>query len=404
MLKELRIRNIILVEAADIQFSHGFNVLSGETGSDKSAIMNSLNLITGDRADSGSIRRGCEKATVEAIFDVRNLPLLKKLLEDAGIDHEDEEDLIIRREISHSGKSRAFINNQLAQLSLLRIVGQQLLEIAGQHANQKLMSLEKHREILDIFGDLEEEAVTFAKSWENENLIRKELDLLVSSESQRLREIEVCRMELEELDEACIKENEDEELFAEYTLLANAEELASKANEINQTLSGERQAVLLQLNKLKTSFEQLVRIDPDLSEQYKSFGNAVIELQEIAYGMRNYSAKIEYNPERLHHINERLALITRLKRKFGSTVSEIQVYAKASQEKLARLESADFEIDDLKGRLSEIQKTNDLLAGQLCENRKKAAKKLEKNLVVQLRSLNMPKVEFNVEVTPQKKD
>jgi DNA repair protein RecN (Recombination protein N) len=403
MLKELRLTNIILVESATIPFTEGFNVLSGETGSGKSAIMNALNLLIGERADTGVIRRGCDKGIVEAIFDIQSHGRLLKMLEAAGIDHEGDE-LFIRREVLATGKSRAFINHQMAQLSLLKMIGEQLMEVAGQHANQKLMNLEKHREILDTFGNLQEEASSFAKSWEKENVIRQELDNLINSEAQRLREIEVCRMELEELEEARLKEGEDEELFAEYSLLSNSEERAAKAQEINQGLSGDRQPILAHLNKLKAAFEQLSRIDPVIEDQSKAFGNVLLELQEISYTMRNYATRVEYNPDRLESINDRLTLITRLKRKYGSSLDEINQYQRGAKEKLARLEGTDSEIEDLRNRLAEIESKNHELAQQLSKHRLKAAKKLEKELVSQLRSLNMPKVEFIAEVTSQKRN
>lgn len=403
MLKELRLTNIILVESAAIPFTDGFNVLSGETGSGKSAIMNALNLLIGERADTGVIRRGCEKGVVEAIFDVHTHTRLHTILEAAGIDH-DGEDLFIRREVLASGKSRAFINHQMAQLSLLKLVGEQLMEVSGQHANIKLMNLEKHREILDVFGHLETEAQAFAKSWEKESQIREQLAHLISSEAQRLREIEVCRMEIEELEEAQLKEGEDEELFSEYTLLSNSEERSAKAQEINQGLSGERQPLLANLNKLKAVFEQLSRIDPVVTDQAVAFGNVLLELQEIAHTMRNYAARVEYNPDRLESINDRLTLITRLKRKYGSSLDEINHYLSSVKERLKTLESADTQIDELKERLAEMESKNDELASQLTKHRQKAAKKLEKELVQQLRSLNMPKVEFIVEITDQKRN
>ncbi len=403
MLRELRISNLVLIESAEIAFKEGMNVLSGETGSGKSAIINSLSLIAGERTPQ-MIRRGCEKAHVEAVFDIAQCPAVLRLLEEAGIDHEVGDELIIKRELTAAGKSRAFVNHQLAQLALLRKIAQELFEIVGQHANQKLLSVEKHREILDLYGNLQEEVAAFSLSWENENRMRTELDSLVGSEAQRLREIEVCRMELEELEEAHIKEGEDDELFSEYSLLAHAEELTAKVNEINQTLSGERHAVIPQLNKIKgLFFEQLVKIDPSLADAAKSCENALLEIQELAYSLRHYGSKVEYNPERLREINDRLTLITRLKRKFGETLDEIRAYQAKAKAKLALLESADIRIEELRRQLEQAAKENEALTQQLTAERQKTAKKLMRNLVAQLRSLNMPKVDFIAEIAKQKR-
>lgn len=404
MLKQLRIHNLVLVESAEINFQGGLNVLSGETGSGKSAIMNALNLITGERADVGLIRRDADKGIVEALFDVDKIPSIHRLLEESGIDHDRHEDLILRREISISGKSRALINNQLVQQALLRKVCAFLLDIVGQHANQKLLSTDAHRTILDLFGDLKSELSDFAKKWSEENALRSELEQLIQSESQRLREIEVCSMELEELQEAKLKEGEDEELFGEYTLLSNSEELASKVNEILQGLAGEKSAALTVLNKQKQAFEALVRIDPCLAEAHKAFQNAYIELQEISYSLRNYQAHIEYNPERIASVNERLSLISRLKRKYGSSMKEIQAYQTKTQERLEILQNADAQIADLRLQLGHIENQNNTTCLRLNQLRVHCSQKFEKALVKQLRALNMPKVEFHVEITSQKRN
>ena len=241
MLKELRITNIILVESAHIEFAKGFNVLSGETGAGKSAIMNAINLVVGERADVGMIRKGAEKGIVEAVFDITHFPHLKEMLDESGIDVDNCEELFIRREISSAGKSRAFINNQIAQLNLLKNLTGPLVNIVGQHANQDLLSVERQRELLDLFGELREEVVEFYLNWDKENALQQELETLVNSEAQRLREIEVCQMELEELEESQLKEGEDEELFSEYTLLVHAEEIGQKVTGITHTL--ERRAL-----------------------------------------------------------------------------------------------------------------------------------------------------------------
>lgn len=403
MLKQLRISNIILIESQQIDFSSGLNIISGETGSGKSAIMNSINLISGDRADSSLLRSGAEKGIVEAFFDIDKLPEVEKVLNDSGIDHETGEELILRREILSSGKSRAFINNQAAQITLLKKLGSYLLDITGQHANQRLFSLDQHRVILDTFGEAEEACQAFGKSWDKENKIHEELDELIRGESQRLRDIEVCRMELEELEEANLKANEEEDLFSEYALLFNAEERACRVNEITHSLSNDRNAILAILNRQKINFDQLVKIDPALGELAKSYENALIELQEVAHSIRNYSTHIEHNPERANEVNQRLSLINRLKRKYGQNIEDINDYKKKIKLKLETLEKADTKIEELQKACKEIEEQNNKLALELTFLRKTMAQKLEKTVVQHLRNLNMPKVEFITEVTEQKR-
>lgn len=404
MLKQLRISNIILIESVVLDFARGFCVLSGETGSGKSAIMNALGLIAGDKSDTGMIRRGCDKGAVEALFDIETLPAVEKLLEEAHIAHESGEELIIRREIHASGKSRAFINNQTVQASLLRQIGKHLLHIAGQHANRWLLSIDKHREIVDAFGGLTQEVSRFAKSWQEESGLRKELEDLIQGESKRLREMEVCRRELEELDEAKIKEGEDEELFSEYTFLTSAEERATRASEINQFLSGEKVSVMALMNRQKGVFDQLVHLDTGLEETAKAFENCRMELQEIAYTMRGYAARIDHNPARTAEVNERMTLLARLKRKYGSTLEEIQSYRQKTEEKLNLFENADVRIEELRTQLDALVEKNNAACKALTKKREAAAKEFSKAMVQQIRLLNMPKADFQAVISRQNRN
>ncbi|CUI17120.1 DNA repair protein recN [Candidatus Protochlamydia naegleriophila] len=402
MLKHLRIQNIILVENADISFSSGLNILTGETGSGKSAIMHGLSLAIGERADTSLIRKGCDKGVVEAIFDL-DLLNLTQLLAEGGIEHEHGQELIIRREISLSGKSRVFINNQLAHASFLRKFGSQIVRIVGQHANQTLLSLDYHREVLDLYGSLSTYVQEFQTSYELESDLKTRLDQLVQQEAQRLREIDICQRELEELDEAQLKAGEDEELFAEYTLLFNAEELAEKIQEINLALSGERQAILTALNRQKQTLESLVSFDPHLQETAQAFQNAMLELQEISHTLRHYQSRLNHDPERLHIVNERLTLLNRLKRKYGSTLDDILTYQTVAQEKLLRLENADAEIETLQAELQIAEAKTNHCAQILSDQRQQFSTQLQEHLTSQLHSLNMSKAEFKVSVTPQKR-
>lgn len=403
MLKYLRINNIILIEFTEIDFSEGFNVLSGETGSGKSAILNALELLTGERADSGLIRRGADKGVVEAAFDISGREGVLSLLEEAGIDHECDQELIIRREISLNDKNRSYINNQLVQIKILRMLGSQLMEIVGQHANQRLLSLDKHTEILDLFGGLEKETAFFKKNWHLETRLQHQLDELIQHEAQRLRDIEVCRMELEELEEAQLKEGEDEALFAEYTLLSNAEERAEKVNAILDTLSGERQSVLQMLNRHKHTFQELSKLDPNFIEPGNAYQAACLELQEITYTLRTASSHIEYQPEKAAKINERLTQISRMKRKFGQSLEEIFAYRQNIKEKKEKLENADILIEELQEELKKMRSINDEACKALTLERLKSARELEKALTIQLHALNMAKAEFHIEIVPQKR-
>lgn len=403
MLKELRIFNIILIESAEIFFESGLNVITGETGSGKSAIMHALSLITGARADSTIVRKGMEKGAVEAYFEGPISESVKKILEESGVAFDDESGLIIRREISNCGKSRAFVNDRLVQISFVKAIGESLVEMVSQHAGRYLLSVEAHRRIVDLYGDLVEDVSSFAESWERENVLRNELKALIDGEAKRLREIESNLRELEEIKEANLKDGEEEELFIEYSLSVNSEELASKSGALLQLLNGERQSVIQSLNKQKGIFDELVAMDNGLTPALEAFSAASIELREIAYTLANYHNRIECNPRRSEELNERLSLIAHLKRKYGSTISEIHEYREKLSERLSELEDSDADIERIKEELSLLSVSNHRLAAELTLKRREAAKRFEDEMVDQLRSLNMPKVEFQVEIVPQKR-
>lgn len=403
MLKQLRIQNVILVEDASILFKTGLNILSGETGSGKSAIMHGLSLAIGERTDTSIIRKGSDKGIVEAIFDLDHHPDLIALLSEGGIEHEQGQDLVIRRELAVSGKSRIFINNQAAQLSFLRKIGIFLVQIVSQRANQELYSIEHHRHTLDLYGDLLPLLDGFRQSYQQANQQRSQLNALIQQESQRLREIDICQRELEELAEAQVKEGEEEELFAEYTLLVNAEELAEGMNEINQSLTGERQPIIPLLNRQKNLLDALVRFDPKLQETAEAFKNALAEIQEVAHTLRNYQNRLHFDPHRLHEVNERLTLLNKLKRKYGSTAAEMLAYQEQTAKKLEQLENADLEIERLKELLTATELQTNQLAQELHAKREAFAKKLEDDVTKQLHALNMPKSRFEVQISEQKR-
>lgn len=403
MLKQLRIEHIILVDSAILDFSEGLNVLTGETGSGKSAVIAALHLVLGDRASADIIRQGSPHATVEALFDIDKLPSITALLEEGGIQHTSGEYLIVRREVHAAGKSRAFINNQMAQLALLQKIGKALIDSVGQHANQRLQTLDYHRQVIDVFGGLEATASTFKLALVKEENFKEQLEALTVGEAARLREIEVCRREIEELASAALKESEEEELFAEYTLLANSEELSSLAQSITETLSGEGGGILSGMAGIKGTFDRLHSLDKSLDDVAQTFKGAFLELQEVSRSLNHYSGKIEYNPQRLDEINERLALINRLKRRYGGSVAEMCAYFERAKGKLDDMENADEKIEDLQKALSAAEAETHRIGKALTESRRQTAVELENSLVEYLRNLNMPHASFEVQVAPQKR-
>lgn len=402
-IKELHLKNIVLVEATVIPFYDGFNVLSGESGSGKSAIINALNLIAGDRSDISTIRRGAEKGVVEAVFDISGNLAIEHALDEAGIDHERGNDLYLRREITVTGKSRAFINNQLAQLTILRQITPFLFEIVGQHANQKLLTTEYHRQVIDLYGGLEKDLSNFAECYNEELETKEKLENLIQTESQRIRKIETLHAEIEEIEEAQLKDGEEEELFTEYTMLSNAEDLVQRTSDILKFLTGEKFNIISQLGRLRTNFEQLAQLDVTLADTLKSFENARLELEEVAHTIQRYQNRVEHNPEKAESLSKRLELINKLKRKYGPSVEDVLNYLATARKTVTELENVDADIDLLRDKLKKASESTHTLAHQLSQKRKEAITTFEKAIIKQLRSLNMQKAEFFAEMTLQKR-
>lgn len=404
MLVNLSLLNIVLVENADIPFEKGLNILSGETGAGKSAIMESLLLTMGKRADSGLLRYGSEKGAVEAAFSIDHLDEVLEILDEGGIDHEAGEYLIVRREISSSGKNRSFINNQLIQLPLLTKISSLLVDIVGQHSHQKLKSLSYHRNVLDQFGNLEKQAREVTTKWEYAFSLRKQLQEIQDRESEFLREIEVCRMELQEIEDANLRLGEEEEIFAEYSRLSHAEELAHSTGEIYNGLAENKDAVIPRLTAYVSTFENLTQMDSMLKELAEVLKNALLEVEEAAYTLRSYHNGVHQDPHRLSVINERLELINRLKRKYGGSVENIQAYQKKVDARLSTLLNSDAKLDSLREELDAAEKDCDSLCKKLTLERKKAAKKFEVAITDQIHLLNMSKAIFLVNVSKQERN
>lgn len=400
MLKELSIQNIILIEHAQIEFESGFTVISGESGSGKSAVMEALKLALGERADPDLIRHGAEKASVTAFFDLNAQKECRAFLQEKGIDLDEDQQLLIKREIHRSGKSRAFLNHQPIQLALLKQIGELLVEMVGQHANQKLFSLDAHRGLLDKFGGLETVLSEYTSVWlelqKLENDLKSRKELL----PQSFREIDACKSEIEEIDNAAVKEGEEEEIFAEYSHLSSAEERLGFARTLEQTLSGDR-GVLSQLNRNKNAAQGLLQKDPAIAEPLQLYFQMILEADELIHALRKYTAHLEADPSRLLKLNDRLSLLNRMKRKYGATLEAILTYRKERHERLQSLENLEQEVEALEETVRIVNEKARSLATHLSTLRKEVAHLLEKKMTLELHALNMRNASFHVQINAE---
>lgn len=395
MITELLIKNFILIDQVEIAFHKGLNVITGETGAGKSVILSALSFLLGEKLESSIIRNPDSPAVVQALFEIGKL----SLLEEAGIEHIEGEELIIRRELSHSGKSRAFINNQSISLSLLKKLAPHLLEFSGQHAHLKLLEESAPLNVLDDYINLSDQKKSFKSAWEDELSIKNEISRIESSTSERIRLIDNAKRELEEIVAAKILPDEDEGLFSEFQILSNQAEMKGHCSEILFCLDESKTAVIQQLIRQKASFEKLFETDPTLKETSESFLSAIAELQEVVYEMRRYQTKLEAHPTRLQVVEERLKEISSIKRKYGASFTEIEAYKGSLEAKLLHLENEDARLEELKERVGNCEKVTNTLADALTTTRKISGEKLAKEITREIQALNMPKALFEIAIS-----
>ncbi|MDR3624456.1 MAG: DNA repair protein RecN [Chlamydiales bacterium] len=398
MLKHLSIKNIALVDHLEIPFESGFNVLTGETGAGKSAVMQAIKLALGSRGDSSLIRKHETKGSVTAVFDIDGYHELLQFLKETGIEHNPSEFLIIQRELNDNGKNRSFINHQLAQVSLVEKVGSYLVDIAAQHAYQRLFSLDAHLSTLDTFCKTSLLLSDFQKTWRCENETREKLNILISGRTTRDEKLSRLKNELEDITKANIQEGEDEELFQEYTRLLKDAERVSKAREILETFDS-RISPLTTLAKQKTILEDLVNMDTSLTESLKTLETVLIELNELSYTLNRYQESLESNPKQEAFLDARLTLINQIKKKYGPSVADIFQYRETIRIQIEEMDSLEEMIASLQNKLLEQEISSDKLARALTEKRRAQIPLFEELVQNEIRSLNMPKACFHVEMT-----
>jgi len=391
MLKSLHIHNLVLIETADICFEAGFNVITGETGSGKSALLHALALVMGERSDFSILRHGAEKGYVEATFEIDHLPSVLHELEEAGINHEKGSPLLLKRELKAAGKTRILINHQTAQLHFLRQLGTQLVSIINQHDCQSLFDLHAQRKIVDLFGETTLLLKAFQTDYQTFLSLSSELHSLRASEAARMREIEVAEVEIEEIDQAHLQVGEEEILFTEFALLSNAEERASHAEQALQS----HQSALSALVKARGALEKLQALDIDLIPILETLQTSLLDIEENTHTLRRYS--VTANPERLHALDLRLNLLNRLKKKYGDPLG----YRAARWERLQHLTGADQRIAELEEALHSAEKAVQASALRLTTARFQAAEQLGHALTLELQTLHMPHATCSIALIPE---
>jgi len=393
MLRELRIKNFAVIDEVQLDLGAGLNIITGETGAGKSIILNALGLIAGERGSADIIRHQQDEASVEALFDRVPEQVAVKLAA-AGFDSDG--DLVIRRMLHRSGKNRIYLNGSLCSLNLLSEIGASLVHIYGQHEHHTLLQAETHLNLLDAFAALSDAGAAMGDRFAALTCAWQELVECRQALEQRGKDRALLEMQAAEIAQARLTPGEEEELRAKKNILANAEKLHQGSREGEELLYEGEAALVGRLGKYAVRLRELVAIDPQLEPTLELIEAASIHLQEAAAALRGYAGRVHFDPSALEQIEDRLALIQRLKRKYQASVEEILRLQETVQATLLTLEQGEEQIAVLEKNFARASSEAWDCAARLSDERQRAAKKLKREMEKELRSLGMAETTFEV--------
>ena len=394
MLERLVINNVALISKLDVELQSGLNILTGETGAGKSIIIDSVNLVLGERASRELIATGQQKARVEAVFSIEGKQEIRDTLAEFGIDCYDDE-LFLMREITASGKSLCRINGEMVPLNVLHEVADSLVDIHGQHAHQSLLDPKNHMSMVDEFDSqeinpLRDKVNGIAKEYHE---TEKRLNSGFVSASERERRIEILNFQINEIEKANLSEDEEKLISEEISLLSNAEKINDSLENAADLIGGERSS----LNGLRLAADFMSKISglsPDYEDIYSRLENLYYELEDCSYVLRDLRADFEYSPERLNELEIRLDYINSLKRKYGGSIKEILEFKENACKELDELVSSDEIRIKLSDKLNSLTEEYNKAADELTAHREKAASVLSERISKQLADLGMKQAVF----------
>ena len=400
MLKHLYIKNFTLIDELDIELYQGFSVITGETGAGKSIILGALGLLLGQRADSKAIKQGAEKCVIEAHFDLSRYGMTD-FFEENEIEY-DAADCIVRRELTASGKSRAFINDTPVQLSLLKELGEQLVDIHSQHQNLLLNKQDFQLNVVDIIAGDEKEQQLYQQAYTQYHATEKELSTLKESIEQNRQNADFLQFQFEELTQANLAEGEQEELEQKSETMSHSEEIKSALYEADNALSAEQTGVVESLRTALSAIRQIEKVLPDASELVERLDSSYIELKDIAQEISSQMEHVDFDPAELDAINNRLDKLYDLEKKYHvETVEELIAKRDELKIQLGRIENSDEALAELQQKLAAQLAQAQKAAEALTKLRTKAAKQIEKEMQGRLMPLGMPNVKFSIEMTQE---
>ncbi len=400
MLTLLKIKNIALIDELEIEFAGGLNLLTGETGSGKSIIVDSLGALTGERISSDLIKEGATQAQIEGLFTLKANADLHEIFYESGIELEDadEIDLIVRRELAASGRNRIFVNNQLVTQGFLKKIGTFLVDIHGQGEQTTLFNPASHLEILDEYTNLQIERGTVAEKYALMANVRRELDTLREDEAQKLQLLDILQFQVDEIKKVNLQKDEEESLEEEKRILNNVERLSTLSDESYALLYENEEATLTTLEKAIRRVNELAEYEQSFEEYREGLLSAQAVLEDLAISVRDFRNGLEFSPERIEEIENRLAEISRLKRKYGGTVETVLAHLQESEERLKNIESFEERREELRKQLKQASDDYLRIAQDLHDKRRKAALKFEKEIETNLKAVALEKARFRVRI------
>jgi DNA repair protein RecN (Recombination protein N) len=394
----LRIKNLALVEELEWQLGPGFIAVTGETGAGKSIIIGALQLLLGERADKSLIRTGADLCTVEVVFTGNDLQKLNPQLVEAGIEP-CENDLIIKRSFSVSGGTRQFINGSPTTLSILKNLGDELVDLHGPHDHQSLLSPETQLRLLDSFARAGGQLDEYRKHYRKLQTLLTEHAALDTAETAREQELDLLRHQINEISSANLVAGEEENIENRYRLASNSQRLIDLASAVASKLSEADDSILSQLAETQRLLRELEKIDSSIAQFSSAHAASVVELSEIARALASYAEKFDLDPQQLAAVEQRVSLFETLKRKYGGSIGEVIAFGERAAERMQKIEGRDAELERLAKEIQNVRAQMNRVGETLRKLRTKAAPKLSENIRRNLRDLGFRQSEFEAKLS-----
>lgn len=394
----LRITNLALVEELEWQMEAGFIAVTGETGAGKSIIIGALQLLLGERADKSLIRTGADLCTVEAVFSGNELQKLNGQLAQGGIEP-CEDNLIIKRSFSTAGGTRQFINGSPTTVSILKNLGDELVDLHGRHDHQSLLSPETQLSLLDSFARADEQLEEYRKHYRRLQTLLTEHAALNTAETARENELDLLRHQIAEIKSANLVEGEEEEIEKRYKLASNSKRLVELAGAITNRLSEADGSILSQLGETQRLLRELEKIDNSIAQFSSTHAAAVVELSEIVRTLSDYAEKLDLDPQQLVALEQRVSDFESLKRKYGGSIAEVIAFGDRAAKRMQKIEGRDAELERLSKEIEKVRAEMNRAGEALRKRRAKAAPKLSERIRHNLRDLGFRQSEFEVNLS-----